>query len=175
MCLLCSTDISLHTCFLVCLTACSCAHDCGSRTWYTVVMLLFNLAKGVALAATRIVYMVFLNFAQFAIIDKTTFPSGMHGMDPAYASFVALVHFTCKYRNPIMLSLFSQHLTERARREEEQEAELTADHIPSSTTLDHGGDPSWNSRAEPNILTSRALVCTQTYLLVRRTAFSRAK
>ena len=57
-------------------------------TWYAIVMLLFNLAKGAALAASRIVYMIFLNFGQFAIIDKTSFPAGTEGMDPAYSGCV---------------------------------------------------------------------------------------
>ena len=41
-------------------------------TWYAVLMLLFNLAKGAALATTRILYMVVLNFVRFGILDTTT-------------------------------------------------------------------------------------------------------
>jgi len=74
-------------------------------SWYAVIMLLFNLAKGAALAASRILYMQVMNFCQFAIIDKTTFPTGYEGMDPAYSSFVSLVYFTSKYRNPLITSL----------------------------------------------------------------------
>ncbi len=82
-------------------------------TWYACVMLVFNIAKGAALAVTRIVYMVLLNFCQFAIVDKTVFPLGTEGMDPAYASFVGTVHFASKYRHPIVTSLFLSFFAER--------------------------------------------------------------
>ena len=118
-------------------------------TWYAITMLLFNLAKGAALATSRIIYMIFLNFCQvrpcreqlcsdasatfdgeieqtqFAILDKTTFPKGTEGMDPAFSSYVALVHFTCKYRSPFTTSLFSRHLCQLKRKEEE---EIQAEH-----------------------------------------------
>ena len=82
-------------------------------TWYACVMLVFNITKGAALAVTRIVYMVLLNFCQFAIVDKTVFPLGTEGMDPAYASFVGTVHFASKYRHPIVTSLFLSFFAER--------------------------------------------------------------
>ena len=83
-------------------------------TWYACFMLVFNIAKGAALAVTRIVYMVLLNLCQFAIVDKTVFPQGTEGMDPAYSSFMGTVHFACKYRHPIVTSLFLRFLEEQA-------------------------------------------------------------
>lgn len=82
-------------------------------TWYACVMVVFNIAKGAALAITRIVYMILLNFCQFSIVDKTVFPQGTEGMDPAYASFIGTVHYACKYRNPIVTSLFLRFFEER--------------------------------------------------------------
>jgi len=72
-------------------------------------MLLFNLAKGAVLSASRILYMLFLNFCQFAIIDKTSFPTGYESMDPGYSSFLSLVYFTSKYRNPLITTLIMRH------------------------------------------------------------------
>jgi hypothetical protein len=39
-------------------------------TWYAVIMLLFNLIKGAALATTRIILMVLLNVSRFADFIK---------------------------------------------------------------------------------------------------------
>jgi len=81
-------------------------------TWYAVFMLLFNLAKGAGLAATRIITMLFLNCLGFAVLDETSFPTGMEGFDPAFSAFVATVHANNKYRHPIIMSLFLRHMTE---------------------------------------------------------------
>jgi len=80
-------------------------------TWYVTIMLLFNLAKAAALSTMRIIYMILLNICQFAIIDQSHFPEGFQGMDPAYSSFVALVYFTCKYRHPVIYSLYLRTLS----------------------------------------------------------------
>ena len=89
-------------------------------TWYATIMLLFNIAKGAALAATRIAYMICLNLCQFAIVDKTSFPQGTEGMDPAYSSFVGMVFFAVKYRNPVLLSLSSRHESKTERQHASQ-------------------------------------------------------
>jgi hypothetical protein len=89
-------------------------------TWYAVVMLLFNLAKGAALATTRIIMMVFLNCIRFAILDETSFPSGFEGMDPGYSAFIASVYHCNKYRHPILTSLFIRHVTKLKEKKEEE-------------------------------------------------------
>jgi len=80
-------------------------------TWYAVVMLLFNLAKGAALATTRIIAMLFLNCMRVAVLDETSFPAGAEGKDPAFSAFVATVSHANKYRHPIITSLFLRHMT----------------------------------------------------------------
>jgi hypothetical protein len=92
-------------------------------SWYAVIMLLFNLAKGAALAASRILYMLFLNFCQFAIIDKTSFPTGYESMDPGYSSFLSLVYFTSKYRNPLITTLIMRHVEQSVNHEEKSDDE----------------------------------------------------
>jgi len=96
-------------------------------TWYAVLMLLYNLAKGAALATTRIITMIFLNCIRFAVLDETSFPSGFQGMDPAYSAFVATLYHCNKYRNPILTSLFLRHMenAENVERERERERALS--------------------------------------------------
>jgi hypothetical protein len=89
-------------------------------TWYAVVMLLFNLAKGAALATSRVIMMVVLNCIRFAILDETSFPSGFQGMDPGYSAFVASVYHCNKYRHPILTSLFIRHVTKLKEKMEEE-------------------------------------------------------
>jgi hypothetical protein len=89
-------------------------------TWYTVIMLLFNLIKGAALATTRIILMVILNVSRFAVLDQTSFPSGFEGQDYAYSAFVATVWNSNKYRHPIFTSLCVRHIISLKKKMEEK-------------------------------------------------------
>jgi len=64
--------------------------------------------------------MICLNLCQFAIVDKTPFPQGTEDMDPAYSSFVGMVFFAVKYRNPVLLSLAALHKTKTERQHASQ-------------------------------------------------------
>jgi len=87
----------------------------ASTRRYAIILLLFNIAKGAVMAATRIIYMICLNLCQFAILDKTTFPQGTEGLDPAYSSFVGMVFFAVKYRHPVITSLLVRHEEQQQR------------------------------------------------------------
>ena len=89
-------------------------------TWYAVIMLLFNLIKGAALATTRIILMVLLNVSRFAVLDQTSFPSGFEGKDAAYSAFVATAWNSNKYRHPIFTSLCVRHIIYLKKKMEEK-------------------------------------------------------
>jgi hypothetical protein len=116
-------------------------------TWYACVMLVFNIAKGAALAVTRIAYMVLLNLCQVAIVDKTVFPAGTEGMDPAYASFMGTVHFASKYRHPILTSLFLRFFEERAAAQAHTASDTDERALEEIGLACHLGDG--NERAAP--------------------------
>jgi hypothetical protein len=92
-------------------------------TWYAVIMLLFNLIQGAALATTRIIQMVMLNVSRFAVLDQTSFPPGFEGNDYAYSAFVATVWNSNKYRHPIFTSLCVRHILSLKKKMEEKATE----------------------------------------------------
>jgi hypothetical protein len=92
-------------------------------TWYAVIMLLFNLIQGAALATTRIIQMVILNVSRFAVLDQTSFPPGFEGSDYAYSAFVATVWNSNKYRHPIFTSLCVRHIVSLKKKMEEKATE----------------------------------------------------
>jgi len=104
---------------------------------YAIILLLFNIAKGAVMAATRIIYMICLNLCQFAILDKTTFPQGTEGLDPAYSSFVGMVFFAVKYRHPVITSLLVRHKPQQhdAQQHAEEQQQWGLGNVPGG-----GGD-----------------------------------
>ena len=126
-------------------------------TWYATIMLLFNIAKGAALAATRIAYMICLNLCQFAIVDKTSFPQGTEGMDPAYSSFVGMVFFAVKYRNPVLLSLAARHRSKTERQHGSQAHASARGGERGEGTDTQGGSPLVQKLPSQSCAVSRGL------------------
>jgi hypothetical protein len=62
-------------------------------TWYSTYFLTFNLVKGVLDGIWRMVKMVFWIVIQIAIIDRSNFPEGKEGGDPAFVSFFQTLNF----------------------------------------------------------------------------------